>query len=37
MLGPTFQARYTHQIDKLKEGEPIHPRLSLNVRFLAGP
>jgi hypothetical protein len=33
MFGRTFQQLYTHQVDKLSEGEPIFPRLSLNVRF----
>jgi alkylated DNA repair dioxygenase AlkB len=35
MYGDTFQSRYTHQIDKLSRTEPVHHRLSLNVRFLS--
>jgi alkylated DNA repair dioxygenase AlkB len=32
MYGKTFQSQYTHQVDKLPQGE-IGARLSLNVRF----
>jgi alkylated DNA repair dioxygenase AlkB len=35
MYGDTFQSRYTHQIDKLSSTEPVHHRLSLNVRYLS--
>jgi len=34
MLGPSFQKDYTHQIDKLAEGEEIGARGSINIRFL---
>jgi alkylated DNA repair dioxygenase AlkB len=34
MYGPTFQELYTHQVDKLKEGEPVGIRMSMNARFL---
>lgn len=34
MHGPTFQKKYTHQVDKLSKHEPVHYRMSLNVRFL---
>ena len=34
MHGSTFQRRYTHQVDKLSRRDSVHPRLSLNVRFL---
>lgn len=33
MFGPTFQKKYTHQVDKLYEDEPIGVRLSLNIRY----
>jgi alkylated DNA repair dioxygenase AlkB len=33
MYGKHFQRDYTHQVNKLKPGEEIHPRYSLNVRF----
>jgi alkylated DNA repair dioxygenase AlkB len=33
MHGKHFQQDFTHQIDKLKEGEPVGKRLSLNIRF----
>lgn len=36
MHGPSFQKRYTHQVDKLSEKEKKGTRLSLNVRFLKG-
>lgn len=35
MHGPTFQKKYSHQVDKLKEEEPVGVRLSLNVRYKA--
>lgn len=34
MYGAEFQKDYTHQVDKLSPSEPVHARLSLNVRFL---
>lgn len=37
MYGPTFQSKYTHHVDKLKVGEPIGARHSLNVRFVSSP
>jgi len=37
MYGPTFQSMYTHQVDKLKDGEEIGVRLSLNVRLVSDP
>ncbi len=33
MIGPSFQKKYTHQIDKLKPKEQIYGRHSLNGRF----
>ncbi len=33
MYGPTFQARYKHEVPKLRDGEPVHTRYSLNVRY----
>jgi hypothetical protein len=33
MHGPSFQKRYTHQVDKLHKDEPVYTRLSLNVRY----
>lgn len=35
MHGPTFQQKYTHQIDKLNENEEIGNRLSINIRYLS--
>jgi alkylated DNA repair dioxygenase AlkB len=37
MIGETFQHQYSHQVDKLKENEPIGTRLSLNIRYLKQP
>jgi len=34
MYGPNFQQLYTHRIDKLKIGEPVGNRLSLNGRYI---
>ena len=34
MIGPTFQKKYTHEVPKLKPGEPVHTRLSLNIRYV---
>jgi len=34
MHGPSFQEKYTHQVDKLKDKEPIGNRISINIRFL---
>ena len=33
MYGPSFQKHFTHQVEQLKEGEPVGTRLSLNVRY----
>lgn len=33
MHGADFQRLYTHQVDKLHEGEPVGARLSLNLRY----
>lgn len=33
MHGATFQALYTHQVDKLFKDEPIGTRFSLNIRY----
>jgi hypothetical protein len=33
MYGPSFQTRYTHQVDKLQKNEIVGTRLSLNVRY----
>lgn len=35
MHGPTFQQKYTHQIDKLNENEEVGNRLSINIRYLS--
>jgi alkylated DNA repair dioxygenase AlkB len=34
MVGPTFQQRFTHQIDKLHAEEPVGTRHSLNIRYV---
>lgn len=34
MHGPTFQKKYTHQVDKHIESEDVGIRLSLNLRFI---
>lgn len=34
MCGETFQKNYVHGVEKLPEESPIHPRISINVRFL---
>ena len=34
MYGPTFQKKYTHQIDKLGTNDEVGNRLSINVRYL---
>ena len=36
MHGIGFQRQYTHQVDKLKVGEDVGVRLSLNFRFTRG-
>jgi len=33
MYGPTFQQKYTHQVDKLHASDVVGVRLSLNVRY----
>lgn len=33
MCGAAFQSAFTHQVDKLREGEAVGARLSLNVRY----
>lgn len=33
MYGDTFQQKYTHEVMKLKVGEPVSTRWSLNLRF----
>jgi len=33
MLGSRFQQEFTHQVDKLADGEEVGTRLSINVRF----
>lgn len=33
MHGAAFQRDFTHQVDKLGKDEPVHARLSLNLRF----
>lgn len=33
MYGPSFQEKYTHQVDCLKENEKVGTRLSLNIRY----
>lgn len=34
MYGDTFQEEYTHEVPKLREGEPVGARNSINVRYL---
>jgi alkylated DNA repair dioxygenase AlkB len=33
MWGPTFQHKYMHEVDKLKDGKPVGMRHSLNIRY----
>lgn len=36
MHGQSFQLQYTHQVDRLNKTDVVYPRLSFNVRYLAG-
>jgi alkylated DNA repair dioxygenase AlkB len=36
MWGPTFQHKYMHEVDKLKDGKRVGMRHSLNIRYVEG-